>query len=261
MDSFIDRLDDALVQAARAIHQDQRRAAAGARRFAPRTYLAVSATAVAACAAIAVVLLFASGGPGSTTAAYALPVLSGPTHDLTRDAIALPRELARGMDVRHAHGFTAPSGTGYVVLSDDGDELCLAVADPPAGYGVTCGPLQEVRERGLVGQLVSPSADAGRSEVVVVLPRDAPAPELRYADGSTEALRIAGGVASASVKARGVLTVTAAAGETRKVAVRPYEPSGTWFIRCGPGWNVEVDGPEQAAVAEHDAICARAKKP
>lgn len=251
MDHYLDALETQLHRAAATAPATARpRPAAGRRRL--RLALAGAALAtVAAGVAVAV-----SGTGAETARAAALPVFERPATDISRRAGTLPPQLRDGMELQEARAFRTTRGVGYVLRSTDARTVCLVLPDPPAGFGATCAPAARVEREGLVGQLVAPAPDAGRSEVVVLPAAGARPPVLRSGTGDERALPVRDGVASATIERTGTLVVAADDGATRRIDVRPYEPQGRIFVECPGRGPVEVDSWRDTTEARRAAVCA-----
>jgi hypothetical protein len=248
MDTYTNGLEDVLVRAAKSLHQDRAAAIAARRR---RSRAAAAIAAAAGCAAIAVSALGGDDQAGAT-----LPALSDGGGTVSINGQLVPQAVQRGMDLREAHPFRSPKGTGYVLTSRDGKEICLALPDPPAGYGEECATTSDVQRRGLVGQLISPDREAGYSQVAVVLPADAQAPVVRYRDGREEVLGLERGVAAAQISGTGTLTFTVA-GQARSIHVEPFEQEGKFYRDCGDGRIVEVPTRRDTAEDRRESVCDR----
>lgn len=100
----------------------------GPRRLsrARRPLMLGSASGVLAVATLAIVLLSIGGSP---SAAQAFPILRTATVDIHVRVVA-PRGIAASAFGR-AHAFSQPYGTGYVLETADGREICLLI--PPLG--------------------------------------------------------------------------------------------------------------------------------
>jgi hypothetical protein len=247
MDRYIDELETVLIGIARATP----RTASAARRRVSWRMLLVSCAALAG--ALLVVSAFNRVDSGGDARASAIPALAHADRDLTRGGRVLPAGVAPNMDRRRAYAFAVPSGTGYVLASTDESRICVVIPDPPAGYGSTCATAAEVRERGLVAELVAPAPGQGTSVVVVVLPSGADAPTLRYRDGAAQAIAVKHGVAAVTVQRTGVLTYQAH-GAAREMTVRPYEPQGDYYRDCGDGRVVEIHT-KQGMTSRHPREC------
>jgi FtsP/CotA-like multicopper oxidase with cupredoxin domain len=110
-----------------------------------------------------------------------------------------------------------------VLTSRDRQDVCLALPDPPAGFGSTCATLDTVTRHGLVAMLTAPAPSTTPSRIAVVIPDGVPAPEIQYRDGRRVRLPVVNGVATASISGDGTLTVTAQEG-SRQVPVQRQEP-------------------------------------
>jgi FtsP/CotA-like multicopper oxidase with cupredoxin domain len=89
-----------------------------------------------------------------------------------------------------------------VLTSRDRQDVCLALPDPPAGFGSTCATLDTVTRHGLVAMLTAPAPSTTPSRIAVVIPDGVPAPEIQYRDGRRVRLPVVNGVATASISGR-----------------------------------------------------------
>ncbi|HET6506932.1 MAG TPA: hypothetical protein VFG42_09095 [Baekduia sp.] len=256
MEHFISKLEAVLVDVARDQSAQGLRTRDGSRRRRPGRIL------VATAAVVLVVVAGGSarlGGSDHVADAQTLPALRYPAHGAESMRGRLPDALVRSVNLAQARSFKSSAASGFVLPSDDGDSVCLVLADA-AGYGSTCAPIARVREHGLVGQSISPSPDAGPSRVAIVLPNDAPTPVLRYDDGSTEVVHIDHGVATATVRASGVLTV-GSGDATQTLRLRAFEPQGEFAVDCGNGRIVKVPAQADTAQDRRSAVCDYANTP
>lgn len=138
--------------------------AATRRRTRAPTRLAILATATGAAAAIAL----------AASAPDRLPVFNAPTADASPLAGQPGTPPARRFAWRDGRAFATPDGTGYVVRSSDGQQLCLVLPDAAiaGSFGSSCSELPLVERSGLAGELLTQPTkrQAGRSLVAFVLP-------------------------------------------------------------------------------------------
>jgi hypothetical protein len=251
MDAYIEALEATLKQAARRQHR--RRPTTQPRRRLLR--LATAGAAALTVAGLGLSALLHSSEAGVAQAS-ALPAFSRPATDIADRAANLPSGMSKGFDLRHARTFSTSEGTGYIIASSDGASVCMALPDPPAGYGSTCATTDEVLRRGLIGERVAPAPDAGRTEVVVLQGDAAPAPVLRDSTGQTQSLDVHDGIATSIITRPGTLTVAGSDGE-REIAVRPFEPQGAIWVDCADGRHVKVQSWRDSAEDRRAAMCAR----
>jgi|GEM_PF-4382733 len=250
MDAYIEALEATLKQGARRQHR--RRPTTRPRRKLLR--LATASVAALTVAAVALSALLHSGEAGVAQAA-ALPAFSRPATDIADRAADLPSGMSKGFDLRHARSFSTSKGAGFIIASTDGASVCMVVPDPPAGYGATCAPINEVLRRGLIGERVAPAPDAGRTEVVVLQAAAAPDPVLRDSTGQTESLEVRDGIATSIITRPGTLFVAGSDGQ-RTIAVRPFEPQGAIWVDCPDGRHIKVKSWRDSAEDRRAAVCA-----
>ncbi len=251
MDAYIKALEATVKQAARRQHHQ--RPKTQPRRNLLR--LAMTSTAALTVAAIGLSALLQGGKDGVAQAA-ALPAFSRPAIDIADRASKLPPGMSKGFDLRHARSFSTSKGVGYIVASSDGASVCIVVPDPPAGYGSTCASIKEVLRRGLIGELVAPAPDAGRTEVVVLQADAAATPILRDSTGQTQELDVHDGIATTMVTQPGELTIAGSDGSQRTIAVRPFEPQGAIWVDCPDGRHVKVKSWRDSGEDRRQAVCA-----
>jgi hypothetical protein len=250
MDAYIEALEATLKQAARRQHRQRPRA--HTRRKLLR--LTIASAVVLTITVVALGALRHSDSSDGVAEAAALPAFARPATNIADRGVKLPPTMAKGYDLRHARTFSTSKGNGYVVASGDGGSVCMAVPDPPAGYGATCAPIDEVLRRGLVGERVAPAPDVGRTEVVVLQGAAAPAPVLRDRTGQTRRLDVNDGIATSIITRPGTLTITGSDGP-RAIAVRPFEPQGAIWVQCPDHRNVKVPSWRASAEARRGAVC------
>jgi len=193
------------------------------------------AAALALVGAVAAVPLF----PSSSSRADALPALAHARTDVT-GVPRLRRAVGGEMDLHRAYAFAFGGRTGYVLTSADGAQVCVALPDPPAGYGATCASTAAVVRRGLLAMLVAPTPDSPPSRIALLLPDGVPAPTIEYRDGTRRTLPVRNGVATATIRGDGTLRWTAKDGE-RSSAVQRSEPEGDLYVDCGDGRVVKAE--------------------
>jgi hypothetical protein len=237
--NYVELLEASLFRAAEV---ERRRSPAGriARSAAalPRSYSALAAVGIAAVVA-AVVALSSGSGPDR---ALALPVLGRPTLDASKLRPLTPVLAKANARFKQARAIETPYGTGYVIVAPDRALLCLAIPDIPDGYGETCRPIAEARQRGIVATLIAAQGSSNSSEFVAILPAAAQNPEVEHADGRITTLPLHDGVAAAAFKED--VTVTLRVGKsTRTIKVPAHEPEGLGFADCGHGRIAPSEGP------------------
>jgi hypothetical protein len=229
MIDFRTSLETKLVEAAQRAERGSRR------RIRPR---ATFATAVVAAACAGAIVLSTTGGT-TDTARAALPILAGKPVSLPSDGARFRQLHTAGMDFAKAHPVATLHGTGYVMSSVDGGTVCLAVPDTVDGYGANCAATSRVEREGLVATLMAPSASAGPSEVVVVLPRGVSSATLTTSGGVAQPIAVRDGVAVAAISKDARVAYDAADGQ-RAFSVRSHEPQGSWALSCKDGRVVPV---------------------
>jgi hypothetical protein len=252
MNAYIDALEVTLEQAARRKHRNRAKTARPR-----RTLRLASAGAAAAVLAVLTVVLVLQGGKAEPAKAAPLPLFARAATDITGRARQLPPSMRKGFDLHQARTFETAKGTGYLIPSSNGASLCMVIPDPPAGYGGTCATVADIQRRGLIGELVAPAPNAGRTQVFVVQPDGVPAPMLRdAATGKATSLTVRDGISTAIITRRGKLTV-AGRDDQRTITVRPYEPEGGIVMDCGHGRLVETRDWKDTSVSGKAALCAR----
>lgn len=191
MHDFTEELERRLVVAAEA--DGRARRAAVRIRSIPT---AAKATGVAAALLAALTLVLAPGGPSRPAIANALPVLdqSPVAGDFLRGRVNVGPRVA--LDFGAAYAIDTPRGRSYVLPAEIGagsgravKALCLAIPNGESGrtsFDSNCQDLDSARRHGFV----SIEATSSGTQAVVVLPFEARAPIVRYADGRTETLRV-----------------------------------------------------------------------
>jgi hypothetical protein len=177
--------------------------ARGARRWRIATLAATSV--VLAAVIVSVILLDASSPPSAL--AQKFPVFSAASVQPSRAALGvMPANVkaSASVAIQTAHG------AGYVMASDKGRELCVAVPAPSARAVLEavregaytgardvggCVTVARAERKGIV--LVAPLEHRG-VEVVIVLPAAASAPVIRR-EGHTTTLKVKDGTAVANV--------------------------------------------------------------
>jgi hypothetical protein len=231
MRNYVDQLEASLVRAAEV---EGRRSPA--RRIArsvaalPRSYSALAALGMAAVVTV-VVALSSGSGPDR---ALALPVLSRPTVDASKLRPLTPVLAKANARFKQARAIETPYGRGYVLVAPDRALLCLAIPDIPDGYGETCRPIAEARQRGIVATLVAAQGTPNSSEFVAVLPAGAEHPEVKHADGRITILPLHDGVTAATFN-EDVTIVLRVGHSTQTTRVPAHEPEGGGFADCGHG--------------------------
>lgn len=222
-------LDELGRQLGDAVERRSQSSAAGGReprRRSPspgRRWLVVGTGVVLLAVAIAVTRLSSERTTDRAMAAT-LPALRHARSDVSR-LTALPPNVRKTMDLRRAYEFSTASGTGYVLASANQKQICVVLAKPDAEFQSTCASSNAVHSRGLVSGLVRPKTHGVLTTVAVVLPDGAPAPTIRYGDGSIKRLVVLNGVATATLPPGGLLRV-AAREKVRTLTVPRRMPGG-----------------------------------
>lgn len=149
-----------------------------------------------------------------------------------------------GKNLSLARAIDTPDGTGWVVPGDDA--ICLAVPDGGTGtYGVACNSTDEAVAGLAISTLTRPNNPTVR--VIGLLPDNASAPVVTFADGSRQAIATRRGVISAVLREPRTLAVTTALGSTQ-VDISPVRER-TVTIACGDGRQVTVQSAGELAGA------------
>jgi hypothetical protein len=246
MINFKNSLEAQLVHAAR--RADARELPA--RRLTPGRLVLAASVAVAACV---VAVALGAGGATTGSAEAHLPILDQKAVSVVT-ALGRFARLRTDMDLRRAHPIRTPQGTGYVLTSADSENLCLAVPDGKIGYGSTCAPTAKVRTNGLVATLMSPSAEAGPSEVVIVLPQDTATATMTTGDGPATRLAARDGVVAASVTEDTRVAFATADGQ-RTLTIRGHEPQRGWAVGCKDGRTIPVPTQKDTYGAARERYC------
>lgn len=256
MTPFIDALEAELTQAATRHHEQL-----GARRDRGGSARRRRVALVVACAVLVLLVtttgigLPGGGTRGVVAVADALPILQRPTTDASRFRDELRELASAGMRFNAAHPIKARGGTAYVMTSKDGSLTCLALPDPPAGFGQACGSTTSVERRGLTGELTSPVAAAPPTELMIILPLGAGAPVVKYMDGTSTAMPTTDGVALGVFPQDATVSFETAEG-TRSLTVRAHEPQGTMSFQCADGRVIDAPSKRLPSDSDRRALCA-----
>jgi hypothetical protein len=249
MKDFLDQLDERLRLMAHDQQQEVAPAAAPAqKRSRKRPALLGGATAVLA----ALATVFTMSG----TSLAELPILKTPTTDASGLRRVLSAADRAGVDFSKAHTFGTPGGPGYVLASDQFDELCIAVPDPgtPGEYGQQCtGPLAKVGRDGLATLLLGQGTGATNT-FAFVLPDGAEDVRLSVGGRSVRP-QIESGVLVARISAAAVVTWTVDGTQDRHDFAGPLGRLGA-MTDCRNGGSVPVPpGADQATIQKLRKTC------
>lgn len=172
---------------------------------APRGRWAAVSLGCGIAAAIGLLAATLSAG-GSAT----LPILGAPPADASALAGKPGVPPAGRFDLASSRVFPTPDGPGRVILSLDGQRLCVVLPDraAPGTYGSGCAARQQVGADGLAGEMVAASSRnaPGRALVAFVLPAGT-GPELRLVtpEGAVVPVAVHAGVAVATLSTEALL--------------------------------------------------------
>jgi hypothetical protein len=189
--------------------------------------LGSASSLLAAGAALAIVVFSAGGSP---SAAQAFPILKTATVDPHTRIVAPPGFV--GSDLRSAHAFSEPYGTGYVVETRDGGTICMLIPSPSSSLRGSAIPLlacASTRSLEQQGALFTIHERAGSPDAFVALVPMGGRLTVT-ANGTTAAVPVHDGVATGVVRRAETLSLRVA----RVVATEQVAPGSptTGFIRA-----------------------------
>jgi hypothetical protein len=187
-----------------------------------------SASSLLAAGAALAIGVFSAGG--SPSAAQAFPILRTATVDPHTPIVAPPGFL--GSDLRSAHAFTEPYGTGYVVETRDGATICMLIPPQSASLAgpaiplLGCASTRSLEEQ---GALFTIRERAGSPDAFVALVPTGGRLTVT-ANGTTAAVPVHDGIATGVVRRAETLSLRVA----RIVATEQVAPDSptTGFIRA-----------------------------
>jgi hypothetical protein len=194
---------------------------------APRWRLRVPRLTIPVAAAITALItgLLTLLPAATPTLAQAFPILTGRTHELPARLVRVLRQqwtagAGPRFDLRHAHAFRTPSGTGYVIVDRRSRWLCVLIPGfSGAGANGRC-------ERVTLARLGRPplelriNGSARRQEIVALLPRGVTASS-RTASERARPLSVHSGVLAIATRGPVTVTTTAKGGQHTRVTYTP----------------------------------------
>lgn len=149
--------------------------------------------------------------------------------------------------------FDTAYGTGHFHYSRERGQVCLTIPDV-TGTGSSCTSATAFAKNGLHVELLSPSASANPSQLVIALPYAATAPIVKTNDGQTRTLHVADGIAT------GLFTEDATVSyrvhnRTINIDMVGHETDRAWYVGCGPNRPAVRVSKQQALNGDSAELC------
>lgn len=179
-------------------------------------------------AAAAVTSVFGAVALGSAgAAAEQAPTASAPTlaalnttlgsSDIASagESVALGQRFTKAAEDRTARAFDFTGGKGWVYPTSE--SVCIAVPDPGFGYGVSCTPMQDAVNFGVLVALVNPR-NGGATSLAAALPAGGRV-SVQAPSGGARSVEATDGVARFTAAAGSKISLGGTDGRTRSIVL------------------------------------------